>query len=613
MELNGSTESEFLSIGMKLQDFYGRAKQISDLSSSVAKLLFGAQIADIIDRTRTLNERIRLVEDTSSRGTAVLQGIRGTIQSISIQLNGFHKIVLQLRMLCLTIKVESARLSGDNLSFDILASDVGKLAFEIEQKCASLQEWSSKLGVLIQKTLLQVSGLEAALKHQSNVILEKTMRNLESLRTQHQLAKTGAEELAKSYQSVTRSIEEVITSLQFHDITRQQIEHAQQALDDIAGEFELQKSPMRRFGGKTLERLLTAGEVCKLQKAQIVHASNELIAATKRICDNLRDVARNVSEMATETRTLMGCAEETGGSFLKDIELGFSSLSVALADHERASSELSDTTRSVGHALEQMSAFAADIEAIGFKIKLVALNAIVKAAQIGDAGASLAVLAERIHVLSTETCERTDVQSSSLRSVASASAVLDEGMVETGGEAPSEAGSIAEEMEKVLGSLREINTSIVSMQNRIENDGRELSREIENTVSQITVHEEVGRVCEEVTSELDGIMAFLHSLTPSFLASGGPKNLGGLESAYTMESERKIHDSLSRTHATHQKKGNGDGAAINSEEIPVPTDSHETFSPGPDNDMASPPDYAPAGEKPVSGETDDLGENVELF
>ena len=105
------------------------------------------------------------MEDNSNKGTTILRGICGTIESIGIQLNGFHKIVMQLRMLCLTIKVESARLSDRSLSFDILASDVGKLALEIEQKCASLREWSTKLNLLIQKTLQQVLGLK---QHCSN-------------------------------------------------------------------------------------------------------------------------------------------------------------------------------------------------------------------------------------------------------------------------------------------------------------------------------------------------------------------------------------------------------------------------------------------------------------
>jgi len=610
LELNSTTEAEFLEVGQKLQDFYGRTKEIAGLSSSVANLLFGAQISDIIDRTRALNGHIRQMEDSSSKGTAILQGICGTIRSVGSQLNGFYKIVMQLRMLCLTIKVESARLSDKNLSFDILASDVGKLALEIEQKCACLEEWSKKLGMLIQKTLQQVLGLEAALRHKSKIIIEKTMGNLESLKAQHQLATVGAEQLAKRYDSVSRSIGEVITSLQFHDITRQQIEHVQQALDDLANKLEIQGSRMQRFRRGIWVNILTWAEVCRLQKAQLVCAGDELICATKRIIDNLRGVAHNVSEMTTETQTLMGSTGEAEGSILEGIEHGFSSLSEALTDHDKASSELSDTTRSVGSALEQMSAFAADIEAIGLKIKLVSLNAIVKAAQIGDAGASLAVLAEGIHGLSIETCQQTDVQSNSLRSIATASSALDDRMAFADGGSPCRANSIAEEMEAVLRSLRELNTNILSMQSRIEDEGRKLSDEIEKTVSLITVHEEVQRVSGDIISELDSRADRLISLVPGSHVSKRAQNLAALEAAYTMETERQIHESLSRACSSPQKI-EGEAAVYNPEEHSLSTASHDAVSPESGNGAASPPSHLQ--EKVGAEDVTEFDENVELF
>jgi methyl-accepting chemotaxis protein len=572
IELNCTTEAEFLEIGQKLQDYYGRAKEIAGLSSSVAGLLFGTQMSDIMDRTRELKSHLQQIEDNSSRGTAILQGICGTIRSVGSQLNGFYKIVMQLRMLCLTIKVESARLNDQSLSFDILASDVGKLALEIENKCDSLDEWVRKLGMLIQKTLQQVLGLETSLQRQSKVIVDKTMGNLESLKAQHQLATAGAEQLAKRYESVSRSIAEVITSLQFHDITRQQIEHVKQALDQLASELDDQGSRLSRFRRGFWNKIRSAAQVCRLQRAQLVCAGDELIGATKRIIDNLRGVARNVSEMTTETQTLVGKTGEAEGSLLDGIEHGFSSLSEALANHDKASRELADTTHSVGNALEQMSAFAADIEAIGLKIKLVSLNAIVKAAQIGEEGASLAVLAEGIHGLSIETCQQTDIQSGTLRSIATASSELDHS-TSSDDDLSSGADSIAEEMEAVLRSLRELNANIMSMQSRIEDAGRKLSDEIEKSVSLVTVHEKVQKVSDDIIAELDNRAYRLASLLPELPVSERSQDLESLESAYTMETERQIHESLSR--ANRSQIIEKEAAAHNPEEPSFFTDSHE--------------------------------------
>jgi hypothetical protein len=435
------------------------------------------------------------------------------------------------------------------------------------------------------------------------------MENLESLKSQHKLATVGAERLAKRYDSVSQSIGEIITSLQFHDITRQQIEHVQQALDEIASKSEIQGSWMKKLGRETWENILTSAEVSKLQKAQLICARDDLISATKRIMDNLRGVARNVSEMTEETQLLVGGAGEADGSLLEGIQHGFASLSETIANHYKAGRELSDTTRSVATALEQMSAYAANIEAIGLKIKLVALNAIVKAAQIGDTGASLAVLAEGIHGLSVETCRQTDLQSNNLRSISAASSELDDPAAEDYGESSFSADSISEEMEAVLGSLNELNTNILSMQSRIQDEGRKLSDEIERAVSVITVHDEVQRVSDGIISKLDSGADRLLSLIQGSDVSSHTQNLGALATAYTMESERQIHESIYRMDSSPREKV-GETPSHCLEGAPI-TFSNDTGLSESGNGAVSM--QTPRQEKAGTEEVTLFDENVELF
>jgi hypothetical protein len=229
----------------------------------------------------------------------------------------------------------------------------------------------------------------------------------------------------------------------------------------------------------------------------------------------------------------------------------------------------------------------------------------VKAAQIGDTGASLAVLAEGIHGLSIETCQQTQVQSNSLRSIATASSALDDPTASAGG-SPSGADSIAEEMEAVLRSLQELNTSILSMQSRIEDEGRKLSDEIENTVSLITVHEEVHRVSSDIISELGSGADCLISLVTESNASNQSRNFGALESAYTMETERQIHESLSRAYSSPQEIEE-EAAVYNPEEHLFLTASHDAVLPESGNGAASP------HEKVGAEEVTEFDENVELF
>ena len=208
--------------------------------------------------------------------------------------------------------------------------------------------------------------------------------------------------------------------MQFHDITRQRIEHVQQALAGLgphersAGNAGPQRVGEFLFGcirqkpKGTGEDLRLAGDVCHLQIAQLHYARDELVSAVNNILDNLNALADLVAEMARETSKMAGAADETGQSFLTGVEAGFSSVTSALKAYGEADRELSLAMGSVGSMLGEMSEHTGNIESIGEKIKRLALNATVKACHIGEEGATLGVLAEAIHQLSVETRQRTE-------------------------------------------------------------------------------------------------------------------------------------------------------------------------------------------------------------
>jgi hypothetical protein len=152
------------------------------------------------------------------------------------------------------------------------------------------------------------------------------------------------------------------------------------------------------------------------------------------------------------------------------------------------------------------------------------------------------------------------------------------------------------------------------MQSRIESEGQDLSREIENAVSLITVPDEVSRVSGDVISELDGRADCLLSLVPVAHASNRSQDLGTLESAYTMETERQIHESLSRADSFSHNI-DGEAAESGRKEHAFFMSPDDEASPEPCNDTAA-PHACPGAQRrkeDVSEEMADFGENVELF
>lgn len=597
--LSQSTETEFLSIGEKLQGFYVSAREISKISSSVAGLMSGEDIRGVIVGFRDIFERIEKLEGESRQSAGTLKQVLGILDHMYEHLTGFQQTARVLRVLCVCTRIESARLGQRDIGFSILAGDVDKLAGEIESKCSHLMEHSVSLSELIRRTLSKVLVIEAKQQGQARVILDSTMSSLTSLTEKHGASSGGVKQISARYEAISRSIGEIVASLQFHDITRQRIEHAKKAVDVLIHEKkQLEANGSRRPADEGLQHLRMAGDICELQVAQFRDARDELTSAVNNIIGNLHRIASNVTDIAEETQKMAGAADELGRSFLSEVEAGVSSLTSALSGYSQSSGELASAMGSLGSNLSDMSVYATDIEGIGTKIKLIALNAIVKSCHIGEEGAALGVLAEGIHNLSVETCHRTATVCESFKSIMTAAEALNIGVdTERGGKAV-EVNQLAEMLEASLNTLQSVNTNIVSLLTRMDVEGRTLSDNIERTIAGIGVHRHVEDVIGEVVAQLNEVVSLSRSLIPISSQLDREDHLRAMEASYTMQGERKVHQSVVTVIAPPEEIEMKKTTTLpfrESEALDAPKPEGKTEGEGKDKD------------------DEDLGDNVELF
>jgi methyl-accepting chemotaxis protein len=619
--LGKSTEGEFLSIGEKLQSFYQRAGEISKTSSSVANLMSGEELGTVIEGFRNVIDTMKRLEGESRQNTETLRGVLENLAHLTHRVDDFHKTIRRLRVLCVSTRIESSRLGDQDTGFEALADEVGKLSLEIENRCFQLLASSESLSRLIGQTLSKVLGLETTQENQAGIVLDKTMSSLESLLEKHGLSATGAGQISTRYEAVSQRMGEIVFSMQFHDITRQRIEHAQQALAGLGphersagnggqqkdgsgaeaeGESETGKGRGFLFGWNRRqmrskgpgENLRLVGDVSDLQIAQLHYARDELVSAVNNILHNLSALADLVAEMAQETSKMTGVADETGHSFLSGVEAGFSSVTSALKTYGEADHELYLAMSSVGGMLGEMSAHTGNIEAIGEKIKLIALNAIIKVCHIGEEGASLGVLAEAIHQLSVETRRRTENASEALRSITSASESVCAAVKADGTDKGGELELVGEALRTQLQTLQNVNQGIVSLLTRMNLDGRNLSEDIRKTIDEVGVHRRVDLVISHVVSCLEEIAASTRSKGPADDLPDSAERVEALKAAYTMLGEREVHHSLFELKPN--PAGKPHGGAVNPMKAAGMENEKTDRESGKENE-------------------DDLGDNVELF
>ena len=230
------TEGGVLSLGAGLQVLDTQAGEIAKTAGGIASAMSGEAIASAIEELRGLLDGMQGYLSRNDRETGLSEEkLRGIIRLLgkSIEcLEGFTKIVKRLKILGISTRIESARLTKGGVGFDALADDVEKLSGLVESKLGDILSREQALDRLIRETLSSVFSMETEQQHRTRRILDEVRAGLSTLVGIQERYAGAANVIVDRYGEVSKNISEIVRSMQVHDIMRQQVEHVSEALDD---------------------------------------------------------------------------------------------------------------------------------------------------------------------------------------------------------------------------------------------------------------------------------------------------------------------------------------------------------------------------------------------
>ena len=347
-------------------------------------------------------------------------------------------------------------------------------------------------------------------------------RGLSSLSSMRSSSSEAASSLSCESEEVSRRITDVVSLLQVHDITRQQIEHVMETLEEVASRTVDDEDTL----------LLVFKEVGDIQIGQLTHARNELVSSVTRVIDDLRGVSNLVSSMSGETFSLVDAAGESGSSFLSELKGSISQVMSSFEKSRGADKDLAVAMESISLTIGEISSFVNDIEDIGSEIELIALNARIKAAHAAEEGAALGVLAEAIRSLSERARGETLAITDSLKGIGDAAGALHKGN--------REEPEIMSDMERLHKVLSTSHNALLSTLSSLKGETASLTRSIEAVVGTVTAHKRADEVISGVVHRLKEVTALGKRMAPRE-GNDITEFLKGMASRYTMYEERHIH------------------------------------------------------------------------
>lgn len=514
--LSASTEDQFLDIGNRLTAFYHGSAKVSELSGNVAGLMSGGDITGTIEGLNSLMDGF--VVDLKHFGSMTvdsitkLNSITDLMEDIEWHLEDMNRITRTLGGLGFSTRVQNAVLKRPVEGMEVLGGEVKKLALDITEKSSRIAEDTSALTGVVRSSRQKIEELSSLQQIKATKIIKSTMSNIVSLKEKYGRSADSAGQISLCSAEITQCIRKIVTFIQFHDVTRQQFEGSLSAfrkmvdmLENVSEEDDLSRtvSQLARF--------------CVREGAPLYKTRSDFFSVVTTVIENLEVLSKSVKKLLEEATLLVNAGSSAEGPFLVTIEGSLSSVTLSIStflESGMVKGELSGATAVVVDTLAEMSRFVRDIENIGDEIDLMALNASVKAAQIGEEGRALGVVSDEIQRISAQAQLHTTSVTGILRNVGSYAEGLSKD-VEAGESAYArEISEMSEKLDVFVGFLRDLNSKLISTIQDIDGTARGLFSEIDELIGNIGIHNDVDYVIGEVISNLRGIVSDISTGCP---------------------------------------------------------------------------------------------------
>jgi len=539
------SEREFIVIGEKLQNFHSEAKEITLLSSSLTNSMsgevIGKSIAELQDMLLRINNYLAGIKDKFESGKNKLEIVCRILNEISEKTTYFQYIVKHLRILGISTKIESARLGADEQGFNTLADNVDNLSEKITDKSHSIREKVISLiksASQVRHTILNLSGLE---HENSNTIITNSKKSLDSLISQYKLSSSQVSKLSTHSEKISKDIGQIVISIQYHDITKQQLEHVRDAFKELNSNSKKTSKKSGR-GNASNEYLKVVHNACRLQNAQLIHSKDDLCQATEKMLSSLSNIGNNVSGIYSELSGLFEEGNLKQNSVLNEIERNLISVSETLTKNSEVEGRLVLSIGTVAKTINELSSYVDEIGSIGTEIELIALNGSIKAARTGEDGAPMGIIAESIQKLSKEAKEQTaNIVETLSKVTVIANELYNELAIGTGNNSDTELNVMTENISTLLKLISKYDIENKTSLGKIKNKVKQLFTNIENTANSVKIHSKFKEFVEGLSSELVKIM---QDTNPGENMTDRSERLDHFQDKYTMKSERDIYNKI---------------------------------------------------------------------
>ncbi len=583
-----NSEPKFLKLGEELQLLYTDAKQLAELTMKSAKSVGGETDQSLLNSISRLARQsltnLRQRQAEISESLKQVDAVANHLENLCEICPVIEKTGMSLNVVGLNIAVESSRSPESREMFAVFVHEIRNLSknvFDIslsifnDSKATHSSQITAHTGILAGQAELGKLQ-DAARKTVQNTVTE--IRHMMGLSLKS-LEKTG--ELSDN---ISRQIGEIVVAIQFHDITRQQVEHIVSAINDA--EY-LCKETADTADDLKSRSWGCAYRVLKLQAAQLEQVISEIETAYQKSIHAFENLGDQIEYLVKDVSSLNGSEKKDEISTemrIKVLKSGLNELHKLLDQGYDLKNHLRETAEQVSETTSRLSRHISMVRHISMELHLKALNAVIKSARLTDKGSTFEILAQEVNTLSKESDRFAADVVKILESVISlAQELKKESQKEQG--SPSDNADFS--FERGITEITMVYEQFKSDSLTVLQKSQDLQGAILKTKSELSFLSDLENEFRDYITQIKKMIKILEPFVKKDEKDNSEDKIDQLAKRYTMKRERELHHKYVYPSDVKEQPSVQTAEAESLPELPYP--------------------------KKEKKDDDDLGDNVELF
>ena len=433
---------------------------------------------------------------------------------------------------CLAVnsKIAAASIRGAGDDFISFANEIGR-TLEVTKR--TLDRSVAELRIVRDHVMAAHTGqlsFETSQQEAARSITERLSATVTSITRRNQRAARASLDVRQGSARVRQRICDAIVALQIGDITRQRLEHADDALGLVAG--------LSGQAGTALdadEARIFAAAAYKLQSAQLTDAARNFNSDSRQITGSLSSLAAEARALRNAGDQAYGTAERGGGAFLLELE-GQIGEALALFDRfETARAEVATVTATVSQASDSLCGHLRIVQSLEGDIRIMGLNTTFRCARIGREGLALSIIAQELRGYANGFAKEADALMGEVETVAAISRSL---IDDTAADQASRLSDGIGAMRESLDTIRRTGHSLDLAMADLERDSHRVEALLMAAVAKLEDERSIGQVLRDAAEYLAPLGA--RDLTG--LPATVEQRLERIAHGYTMANERTVFD-----------------------------------------------------------------------